>query len=562
MAYEVCDRLLSVNVLSCIGKKRTCLVLSLLATGLAGLLLAVNLPRLTIDLVLASRAVREQQGWRVSFSGPTRDLPVQGYQEFLRAGKVVRLNPDFRRATAWTLWLVPMAGKYRIVFSAESESVVSIDGRTILRARPRSVSRRAEERWVDIGPGIHLVRVDLENRQGGGAFSIGVRVPPLMRLKFLQGDMVAMPRLGNLETWWWVMHLALPLAVLSGILVMAALLSFLLPLTLAERPLAVVLTVLLVLAPSLFIPDLGRREPFIGPMIHRELARRQPRFVFIGNSMLWSRIDDNLLSRLLGGVPVYSIVNFGGLSGIHYLALKYLLIPSHVHPRRVFIFFRGTTLVQPAMRTTGPYFETLIKRISPGPDAEFERLAHGRSVSTASGLRAALNRIFAVQGNREMVRDVLGRLALFLALPGLDSGQAHQRQQFLARINDRFGLKNVGSAMDRESMQSSATSLDFQSAVQDSFLPAIIRLARDHDLPLAFIRVQERPPEDGVVRDTPEMQRFMADLRAYLEENGVAFYDFTGDPDLPLAMYGQGDHIRDPREYTPIFFKRVRGLLQ
>ncbi len=543
-------------------EKRPRMVLCLLVTALAGLLLSMNLTGLVARLVLAPRAVTEKRGWRVNFSGPTRELPVQGYQTFLEGGSVVLLNPDFRRATAWTLWSVPVDGKYKIAFSAKAEAVVAIDGRRILRARPRNVRRKIEERWVDIEQGLHLVRIDLENAHGGGSFSIGIRTPPLMRLKPLQGDMVAMPRLGSLDTWWWVMRLALPLAISFGALAAGALLCLLLPLTVSDLPLVVGVTILLVRAPALLIPDMGRHEPYIVPMVHQELARRQPRFVFIGNSMLWSRIDDNLLSRLLGGVPVYSIVNFGGLSGIHYLALKYLLIPANIHPRRVFIFFRGTTLVQPAMRTTGPYFETLIRRISPAPDAEFERLAHGRAVSPSSGLRAALNRIFAVQGNRKAVRDTLGQLALFLTIPGLDSGQARQRQQLLTTINDRFGLKNVGATMDRESMHSSTDPLDFRHAVNDSFLPAIIRLAHDHDLPLAFIRVQERPPVNGVVRDTPEMQQFMAELRAYLEERGVALYDFTGDPDLPLSMYGQGDHIREPREYTPIFFKRVRALLQ
>ncbi len=543
--------------------KRHRIALLVLVAALAGLLVSLNLAALVNRLVIAPRAVRAQQGWRVCFSGPARSLPVDGYTAFLEGGSRVGLNPDFHHVVAWSAWFVPETGQYKMGFAADGTADLWLDGRPVIRVRPGTGSRHAPERWLALRRGVHLLRVELDSASGGGEFSIGVRIPPLMRMKHLEGDMVAMPRLGSLDTWWWIMRLARPMALFSGALAMSVLLYLLLPLTLAHRSLAVSVTVLLALAPSLLIPDMGRREPYIGPMVHRELARRQPQFVFIGNSMLWSRIDDNLLSHLLGGVPTYSIVNFGGLSAIHYLALKYLLIPSNIHPRRVFIFFRGTTLVQPSMRTTGPYYEALIRRISPGPDAEFERLAHGRRVSVASGLRLALNRMFAVQGNRRSVRDALGQAALFMVVPGLDNEHAKERQQLLARVNERFGLKNVGAAMDQESMRSNARDpLDFRSAVNDSFLPAIIRLAREHDLPLAFIRVQERPPADGLMQDTPEMQRFMADLRSYLEQNNVALYDFTGDPELPLAMYGQGDHIREPKEYTPIFFKRVRTLLQ
>ncbi len=542
------------------GKRRR-ILLVILVTGLVVLVLALKLPALVANLVVAPRAVLSRQGWRVSFSVPARSLPVDGYTTFLEAGRRVGLNPDFHHAVAWTIWFVPADGQYKVEFAATGRAGLGLDGKTVFpfRAEPG----HGRERWLRLRRGPHLLRAELDWDRGGGNYSIGVRVPPLMRLKHLQGEMVAMPRLGSLDTWWLIMGLAAPLAIFSGILATAALLLLVLPLTLGDRPLAVGLTILLVLTPALLIPDLGRREPYIGPMVHQELVRRQPRFVFIGNSMLWSRIDDDLLSELLGGVPVYSIVNFGGLSGIHYLALKYLLIPSGIRPKRVFIFFRGTTLVQPAMRTTGPYFETLIKRISPAPDPEFERLAHGRAVTGAGGIRGILNRLFTVQGNRKTVRDALGQAALLLAVPGLDDSHRRQRQQLLRRVNDRFSLKNVGAAMDRESMHSSDRDpLDFRSAVKDSFLPAILRLGREHHLPLAFIRVQERPPADGVVQDSPEMERFMAELRAFLEENGAALYDFTGDPGLPLSMYGQGDHIREPKEYTPLFFKRVRALLR
>jgi hypothetical protein len=58
------------------------------------------------------------------------------------------------------------------------------------------------------------------------------------------------------------------------------------------------------------------------------------------------------------------------------------------------------------------------------------------------------------------------------------------------------------------------------------------------------------------------MKAYMARLKAYLEAHGAVLYDFTGDPQIPLSMYGQGDHIADPKEYTPIFYNRMRELLQ
>ena len=534
-----------------------------LALALLGLFCCIRLPPLVLQYAIIPGIDHESQGWWAQFSGPTRPLPVNGYEVFLPAARTIALNPDFKQVTAWIVWIVPTESLYKIQFSAEAVSRVTLDGRTLLKAAPKSQSRQVEEKWCRLTQGPHLFRLDMYNKDGGGWFSIGFLRPPLMRLNALQGDMVAVLRSRNLEMWWRFMRLSRPAAWFFGLIAASALLAFLLPLTVTNRWYATIVTMVLILVPALSIPDISRREPYIGPVIHRQLRQKNPRYVFIGNSMLWSRIDDSLLEHLLGNVPVYSIVNFGGLSGIHYLALKYLLIPSGIRPRRVFIFFRGTTLVEPTARTTGPYFETLIKRITPAPDPVFERLAHGRVTSPAGIFQRYLDVLFSVQKNRKLVRDTVNRAAFWLSVPGTGKERRNKRNQLHILVNRQFSLKNVGAGTDKESLRSSSKgTCDFNDCVATSFLPALLDLARKHDLSLVFVRVQERPPDNAPVRDTPEMKRFMADLRSYLLQQGAGLYDFTGDPKLPLSLYGQGDHIEDPRQYTPIFYDRLRGFLQ
>jgi len=533
---------------------------ALLLTGTA-----LFAPSAILRLVIAPRAVPDRHGWWASFSDPSHPLPVEGYTTFLAGLQTVPLNPDFRRVVVSTLWQVRETGRYQLHFSAEAHARLTLDGRTIFCSAPRSETGRIEQKWVRLRRGPHLVRLELDNEQGGGWFSIGVLTPPLMRFAPLGGDKITMVRLGSLDTWWWILRLCPLLALAAGTVGVLAGLALLLPLASRNRWPAVAVTCLLVLAPALLVPDLSRREPYIGPMVHRRLKAVRPRFVFVGNSMLWSRIDDQLLSRLLGGVPVFSIVNFGGMSAIHYLAIKYLLIPSGVHPEKVFIFFRGTTLLDPSFRTTGRYFDTLIKRISPGPDPVFERLAHGRSVGQAGAADRWLERIFRVQANGRPVRDLVSRaafrLAAFIPAVGRQGDPAGLRRQ----VNDRFSLNRMAGGMDREALRQSRGVVmpeDFDRAAARSFLPPMFELARENGFQLVFIRVQERPPARGPVKDPPEMVRFMARLKDYLEAHGALLYDFTGDPELTLSLYGQGDHIADPRRYTPIFHRRLRELLR
>ena len=77
-----------------------------------------------------------------------------------------------------------------------------------------------------------------------------------------------------------------------------------------------------------------------------------------------------------------------------------------------------------------------------------------------------------------------------------------------------------------------------------------------------FIRVQDRPAENGAIPDPPELQAYMRDLKTYLTEHNALLYDFTGDPELPLSVYHDGDHIKDQKKYTELFFRRVGDFLK
>jgi hypothetical protein len=54
----------------------------------------------------------------------------------------------------------------------------------------------------------------------------------------------------------------------------------------------------------------------------------------------------------------------------------------------------------------------------------------------------------------------------------------------------------------------------------------------------------------------------MRDLRAYVESRGGVLHDETGDPELTLDMYADGDHIaREARaRHTRILYQRLRHL--
>ncbi len=67
----------------------------------------------------------------------------------------------------------------------------------------------------------------------------------------------------------------------------------------------------------------------------------------------------------------------------------------------------------------------------------------------------------------------------------------------------------------------------------------------------------------GEVSPSPELEQYIDDLQKYLDENGVQFFDFNGDPDVLPEFYLDGDHI-DPaykKAYTEIFRDRLKEFL-
>jgi hypothetical protein len=60
------------------------------------------------------------------------------------------------------------------------------------------------------------------------------------------------------------------------------------------------------------------------------------------------------------------------------------------------------------------------------------------------------------------------------------------------------------------------------------------------------------------------LQRYLRDLRQYLESNGAVLHDDWGDPELPLSVYEDGDHVKRDfkRLYTELFVRRNPGIFR
>jgi hypothetical protein len=306
-----------------------------------------------------------------------------------------------------------------------------------------------------------------------------------------------------------------------------------------------------------YLPALeGPRErlPFSANRIE-ELAYLKPGSVIIGDSMAGSRIDDLRLGAL-SGRPAAMLLQPGSGSAFWYLALKNWVIASGIHPRVVFVFFRDTNLTDVLFRLD-EQFRWSLDRVARDREDELNSVVATRTGTPTRRLDRTVERVY--EGNR--VRDWVEPALLAWPARVLIPSRRH-REEFVAGMNDRFGLEHQRPFEAADVQASDEGGADFDRFVDRSVLPLMLRDARQAGLTLCLVRVQRRPVGGQPPAQSKAMRQYVRDLQAYVESHGGRFHDDTGDPELTIDMYGDGDHLAPGARarYTDIFFNRLRQL--
>ncbi len=289
-----------------------------------------------------------------------------------------------------------------------------------------------------------------------------------------------------------------------------------------------------------------------------DLQRVQPSYVFIGDSMLGTRIDAAYLASLIGD-DVMFLDRAGTGSAYWYLAFKNLLIPSGVRPKVVFFFFRDLNMTDPLFRLTGPFrwsLDEVALDEEPALDEVIAAWTRGPWFRVHNAVNAAYDVDRANAWVERQLYDWPTRL-------WTDDEQA--RRAWLDDLT--FGIMGLDRLRPMEAADLEAAEdaeADFDRNMPRSVLPLIIDLAKEHGITVCFVRGQRRPVGNRPPPQSPRMQEYMREFRAYVESEGMYFHDDTGDKMQTLAMYEDGDHIaREHRErYTRQFRVNLNHLFR
>ena len=293
-----------------------------------------------------------------------------------------------------------------------------------------------------------------------------------------------------------------------------------------------------------------------GPI--QDLQRLKPSYVFIGDSMLGTRIDPGYLAGLLGQ-DVALLARAGTGPAYWYLSFKNYLIASGQRPKVTFFFFRDLNMTDPLFRLTGPFRWSLDEVAGPEEPALDDVIAarmRGPWFRVHNGVNALYNVDRANAWVERQLYDWPTRL-------WTDDEKA--RRGWLDGLNfEVMGLDRLRPMAAADLQAAEDVEADFGRNMPRSVLPLIVDLAKQHGMKVCFVRVQRRPVGNRPPVQSERMQAYMRDFKAYAEREGMYFHDDTGDPRQTLAMYEDGDHIaRDHRQrYTREFRVNLNRLFR
>ncbi|MBF0447476.1 MAG: hypothetical protein HQL67_04680 [Magnetococcales bacterium] len=332
---------------------------------------------------------------------------------------------------------------------------------------------------------------------------------------------------------------------------------------------------------------LGDRQakPAFDATQKNNLTKLNPDYVFVGSSVLLSRLDVDYFNQLLSGQSGYILGDFGAPSALWYLYLKNSLIASNIRPKTVFIFFRNTALTNPIEGASSLFIREKIDKNALEHEPIYDRVM-GYHKTFIHSLGEWFVWLYPIQEHwQKSLKWQTDSIGFLFGLPGYahykwqtifnpNLVSSEQRQEFVqaraqlsTQINQQiFTARNIRDQQDRIHQVESGQSLtDFKKRLPLSFLPEMVRLGKEAGLKLVLVRIQTRPHLDGTLGDdSPEFNRYRDDLAEYAAQQGVGFHDFSHDPNITRTMYKDGSHIAEPfrKHWTKNMVDRLQEYLR
>ena len=289
-----------------------------------------------------------------------------------------------------------------------------------------------------------------------------------------------------------------------------------------------------------------------------ELNQIQPQLILVGNSMLGEAVDQNEMTKLTG-LQTVKVWLGGSGSAWWYLVIKNIFPDLAVKPKYVGIVFRDNYLTLPQHKVNGKH-RWGIDAFAGSNEEVLNELAYYSSMSYP-GL--FMHKYFPLFNRREKYKESF-EYQIKEAAAFLTGGESvSQVNEFIAEAldNEKMDSDMLHKRQLADELAQDEYKKDMNFRPEKSFLKYIIELCKEQGVALFFIRVKRlRDASDS--KESPELLRYIAQLKRYLSERNIPLIDYTYDTSITKQHFGKGDHLNrgaGRKIFTASLSKRING---
>lgn len=279
----------------------------------------------------------------------------------------------------------------------------------------------------------------------------------------------------------------------------------------------------------------------IRPLYTNILNEEQPEILLLGDSMLESAVDESIAGKQLDK-KIHMLSIPGTASAIWYLIIKNSVLVADHQPEYLILFFRDSMITTPGYRVVGRYLDMVDELASPADKLLIERAY----INQMTLLERFMDAYMPLYGARWDIRESIDhriRYTLGNLILNCDKSCMDDAMEIVFQDDnlDLTFLSDAINAADDDIYTDNA--LNFKYQVDKSFLPEIIRLCQENGIKLIMVRMPIiRFENEGT--NPPELDNYIQDLGAYLEENNIPFLDFD-QKEIPAEYYRDVLHLNE-----------------
>ena len=286
----------------------------------------------------------------------------------------------------------------------------------------------------------------------------------------------------------------------------------------------------------------------LGPELNRhirynyqdKLIAEHDRVVLLGDSALFDSVDPAAFQQVIG-LNNLSIAIPGSASALWYLIFKNNIINSSFKPRVVVVFFCDTELTTPDFRVAGKYL-TILDEYAGLNDTLFVQRAY---IDPMSPFEKLFKMYVPLYGERIKLRQtqeywIKYRIPALLIRCDQTCTDSATKQVFNQGQTDQDELENEVGAGEADLY--APRNLLFAYQLNRSFLPEMVRLAKESDIRLIMVR-QKTLRFSSPLSEPPALALYIQGLQSYLAQNGIPLVDFSNDARIKASFFHDPVHM-------------------